>query len=411
MNPYDPYAYYRPGPQHQPHQPQQLPAHTAQFLFGLTNNLPPLTPQERAMAGMQAALDNGYFDGTQGNNDSSLAAGPCGGTGERPGRAVTAAQGNIGAIQVRLPVPSANGAGPTEVTLRINANIAPEDFLAQVRANMRLPGDATIGYKTNDTDKKNELPRRLETEAEVQEAIASEKNEKAAKDPKPTECAYREELMTVKSKLRCEKQGHKWCFVRQTPEGIGEHVAVDLEGITLWAREMKNDPEAVPADCSRPPNGLKFDALVTQKRERQQRSSRAGPNIDLNPTVNIHLADTALGEMLVPRRAENGERTVLGKRNRDNSLSDEAPVIVPIKDLLTHLDSTMPALNFVQYTAALQSEGIEYCHQISRYEKKDLIDVGIARGAVADLMEGAVRMVRSKKRRDDAEEGDKENHA
>jgi hypothetical protein len=43
-------------------QQPRLPAHTAQFLLGMTNEMPPLSGREMAVAGMHRALDGGGFE-------------------------------------------------------------------------------------------------------------------------------------------------------------------------------------------------------------------------------------------------------------------------------------------------------------------------------------------------------------
>lgn len=68
-----PYAYYRYPPHYfppppvmqQPMEQARLPAHTAQFLLGMTDRLPPLTGREMAVAGMCSVLDNGAFAGSE----------------------------------------------------------------------------------------------------------------------------------------------------------------------------------------------------------------------------------------------------------------------------------------------------------------------------------------------------------
>lgn len=49
----------------QPMEQVRLPAHTAQFLLGMTDRLPPLTGREMAVAGMRSVLDNGAFAGSE----------------------------------------------------------------------------------------------------------------------------------------------------------------------------------------------------------------------------------------------------------------------------------------------------------------------------------------------------------
>lgn len=59
--------------------------------------------------------------------------------------------------------------------------------------------------------------------------------------PKTTETAIcNEELKNVKAKLACAQHGGPthWCYVRHDQGHEGEHVALGLEEVGLWARKI-----------------------------------------------------------------------------------------------------------------------------------------------------------------------------
>jgi hypothetical protein len=75
-------------------------------------------------------------------------------------------------------------------------------------------------------------------------------------------------------------------------------------------------------------------------------------------------------------------------------------------DLLVDLDVKMPAVGFLGHKGALEKAQILYCHQLLHFSEQELIELGIGRGPVKDLVRGAKKILRVKKQqRDD----DKEN--
>ncbi|KAJ6522098.1 hypothetical protein DFH09DRAFT_1097353 [Mycena vulgaris] len=381
-------------------QQPRLPAHTAQFLLGMTNVMPPLSGREIAVARMHRALDGGGFE------QCESAGNPAG----RKERTTT--------FQVLVPIPGPNGAATTDATLTVNRrDLNVGDLLARVRANMEVHEDVPLGWRL--TNEAKNATRRLQTVEDAQLAVETllqkldsphrrnevmleiadcrEKAKAASKPaPQPTELAYREELTIVKDKLRCQSANHSYCYIPTTGPRVGQHVALSMQDVTLWAREMKNGN--VPRDCSAPPNCLKTDEIIAKREERKQRTSRpgGGTQVDVNPHIHINLADTPLGQVYRPQR-DDTEQATLGKRAREGSPSDDDPVIVPVDDLLADLNRKMPASGF-----------FEYCHQILGFSEQDLAELGVGRGAVKDLIRGARQILRMKRPRGSGE-SDKEN--
>ncbi|KAF8199325.1 hypothetical protein K438DRAFT_2114035 [Mycena galopus ATCC 62051] len=411
--PYYPYPPPPPPLMQQPMQHARLPAHTAQFLLSMTDRLPSLTGREIAVAGMRNVLDNGALAGFEAGEAANNPTG-------RKERSST--------FQVLVPTPGANGATTTDVTLTVNRhNLDAGDFLARIRANMEVRDDVPLGWRISN-EAKNAI-RQLQTVEDAQLAVNTilqkidnpnrrnevmlkiadtrEKEKAAPAKPvtKATETAYREELTIVKDKLRCQSLNHTYCYIPTTGPRTGQHVGLTMQDITFWAREMKNGN--VPRDYSAAPNSLKTDEIMARHEERKQRSSRpgAGTHVDVNPHIHINLADTPLGQVYRPQR-EGGDHSALGKRAREESPTDDEPVIVPMDDLLADLDTKMPAVGFLRYKGALEKAQILYCHQLLLFAEQELIELGIGRGPVKDLVRGAKKILRVKKQQRD---GDKEN--
>ncbi|KAJ7936457.1 hypothetical protein B0H13DRAFT_1853523 [Mycena leptocephala] len=424
LPPYNYYPYvpnYPPPPP--PMQQPRLPAHTTQYLLGLTKELPPLSGREIAVAGMHAALDSGAFEGFEpGGYQNRLSNITANNSNGRKERTTT--------FQVLVPIPGPNGAATTDATLTINRrDLNAGDLLARIRANMQVRDDVPLGWRLSNEAKS--AIRRLQTVDDAQLAVDTllqkldnphrrnevmlkiadcrEKEKPASTKPaaKATELAYREELTIVKDKLRCRSANHTYCYVPTTSPRVGQHVALTIQDITFWAREMKNGN--VPRDCSAAPNSIKTDEIMAKHEERKQRTSRpgAGTHVDVNPHIHINLADNPLGQVYRPQR-DGGDHTALGKRPREESPTDDEPAIVAIDELLVDLDRKMPAVGFLGHKGALEKAEILYCHQLLDFAEHKLIDLGIGRGPVKDLIRGAKKILRVKKQhqRDD----DKENN-
>ncbi|KAJ6525559.1 hypothetical protein DFH09DRAFT_1095610 [Mycena vulgaris] len=372
-------------------QQPRLPAHTAQFLLGMTNVMPPLSGRE--IAALSSANQPAIL------LDAKSA--------QQPSRS------SFQSLDPMVLLPPG-----TDATLTVNRrDLNVGDLLARVRANMEVHEDVPLGWRL--TNEAENATRRLQTVEDAQLAVETllqkldsphrrnevmleiadcrEKAKAASKPaPQPTELAYREELTIVKDKLRCQSANHSYCYIPTTGPRVGQHVALSMQDVTLWAREMKNGN--VPRDCSAPPNCLKTDEIIAKREERKQRTSRpgVGTQVDVNPHIHINLADTPLGQVYRPQR-DDTEQATLGKRAREGSPSDDDPVIVPVDDLLADLNRKMPASGF-----------FEYCHQILGFSEQDLAELGVGRGAVKDLIRGARQILRMKRPRGSGE-SDKEN--
>ena len=141
-----------------------------------------------------------------------------------------------------------------------------------------------------------------------------------------------------------------------------------------------------------PPNALQLDNIVNKRENRKQPTSRPGTHVN----VNISLADTPLGQVYRSEQP-SGNAGVLGKRVREESPVDDDPIVVPIDELLAELNVKMPAAGFGAYKGALEKEQIQYCHQVLDLTQNELIELGIGRGTVKDLIRGAKKMLRVKK--------------
>ena len=184
-------------------------------------------------------------------------------------------------LDISIPMPN-NDDSTYEVppkTFRVNINAIDNfaDFVDRLRA--QIPGTTTqshIGWRSCDDTKK--MRRRLapedvkglidiftplltstrrqkpvfmeafdcvcllfrSTASCLLKFLQTKVPEKQAPAEKVTETAITKELDIVKAKLGCmEHRGNnRWCFVRRDEEHAGQHIALGLEKITLWARKM-----------------------------------------------------------------------------------------------------------------------------------------------------------------------------
>ncbi|KAG6908316.1 hypothetical protein DXG01_005292 [Tephrocybe rancida] len=421
----NPYYYQRPAPR----QPQVDDRYAmGAYLLGM-GPLPPPRPEEIAVARFNAALNNGGFDPTVHHNDQPAAV------ENRVTPPPTVAQ----ILEVRLPVPREDGGQPTIVPIRIKTDIEPRDFLARVIANLDLdPGSAQLGWKSCD-DTKTSHPRRLKTDEDVQCAfdemvklLTSTRRKRPVfmevvnltkpavpvpSAPKPSETAASEEMKIVKEKLRCAQHpgANRWCFVKNDRDGnAGRHVPLGIAELSLWAREMRDG--RCDRECKLAPEILRLDDLVNAERERSEPrgSRRYGPAQPAMPAIHVHLTDSPIGEVLVPRERNQAKH----KRKRqdtppdNDSDTDDVPVIA-ISELLESLHSVRPALNYPQYERALLKAGIAYTNAVLEFDKSFFASekIGMPLGAIGDFLRAArSAMKKGKQDRKKARE-DKENDA
>ncbi|KAF7317377.1 hypothetical protein HMN09_00474000 [Mycena chlorophos] len=427
----------------QPQNPAPERYATAQYLLGMTNAMPPVTQPTYAAAQMRHMLDNGYFDGTRSPQDTRGAGQTSDAAFGSPGpntHAARAPRGNSGrthrskTFEVTIPTVNPHGGKPLNVTLNLDRGMEPGDFLARVQANMGTGPDIALGWKSS-KDGPSDPANRLLTASEAKKAIdhvcelidnprrtlrvglrivdtrpAPEKATKSAKEPKETELAFRDELAIVKTALFCAECSTGLCFRRKGPNGnkIGPHGTCTLQNATLWARLMKNNPEAVPRDCSIPPNTITFDTIADPK-ERRQRTTRPGTNVEVKqPDIHIHLADGPLGPAYTnhvrtgaPRSARKHARDEGEGEDEDEQVPADGygEEIVPILTLINELDAKMPSSKFQRYAEVLAREEVVYCHQLVELSEKELREIGVKRGAVKDLLIGARNALHSSKKR------------
>ncbi|KAJ3858654.1 hypothetical protein EV359DRAFT_68834, partial [Lentinula novae-zelandiae] len=310
------------------------PPNMTQYLLGI-GPLPPPTPQQQAVAQMNQVLDSGAFDGTQSHPAQQRHSNIQQLGGDDPGSMI-----KVDIPQKQLAGSSKSGPKSKRVyvTVRINAaTIEPQDFLAQVHANMELESeeDIELGWRVSDAPV-NKGFRRLKTDADVHGAFNEILNqnkssqritplsmvienitpnvekEVSEKPLKTTDTSYGDELTKLKEKLRCmQHSGHnRWCFVRHDEDHAGQHVNLGIEEITLWARKW------------------------ARSIKRNQ-----GPSGQL---IHIHLdsslRDTAKSSSNTPTKH---------KRNEDES--DDDDIVVGIRDVLDDLHAKKPDLEYHQY--------------------------------------------------------------
>ncbi|KAF7302342.1 hypothetical protein HMN09_00867800 [Mycena chlorophos] len=436
----------------QPQNPAPERYATAQYLLGMTNAMPPVTQPTYAAAQMRHMLDSGYFDGTRSPQDTRERVRPAtqhlavlAQTPMQPGLpAATQGALTVQRLSVTIPTVNPHGGKPLNVTLNLDRGMEPGDFLARVQANMGTGPDIALGWKSS-KDGPSDPANRLLTASEAKKAIdhvcelidnprrtlrvglriidprpAPEKATKSAKEPKETEVAIREELALVKTALHCEECTTGLCFRKKAPNGdkSGPHNTSHAPkgnalGSALGAL-LKTIP-TLPRDCSIPPNTITFDTIVNPK-ERRQRTSRPGASVEVKqPDIHIHLADGPLGPAFTnhvrtgaPRSARKHARDEGEGEDEDEQVPADGygEEIVPISTLINELDAKMPASNFSRYAEVLERDEIHYCHQLVGFSEAELREIGVSRGSVKDLLNGARKALHAAKKRRVA---DKEN--
>ncbi|KAG6906679.1 hypothetical protein DXG01_012659 [Tephrocybe rancida] len=394
-----PYQYYYPAEGYDAQAPanRQPPVdnHLAMsaFLLGM-GPPPPPRPEEIAVARLNAAMNSGAFDPAA-QQPHAQASGMR--NRDTPPPPSVPAQ----TLEVRIPVPREGGGQPTIVPIKISSSIEPRDFFSRIIVNSDLDvATACLGWKSCD-DTKTSNPRRLKTDDDVHfafnELLGLMGNTRQRRPvymdiinlttpptpapvaPKLTETAVSEEMKIVKEKLR-----------HHTPLGIAE--------LLLWAREMRDG--RCDRECKLAPEILRLDDLVDAERERLDRGARRyGSRQPAMPEIHVHLADSLVGEILVPEQCN----PVTPKRKRHDDPSDEddeddSPIIA-ISDLLQSLHTKRPALEYPQYEGALLKAGIAYANAVLEFDKAFFTseEVGMPKGAVGDFFRAAKSAVKKSK--------------
>ncbi|KAF8055894.1 hypothetical protein FPV67DRAFT_1567097 [Lyophyllum atratum] len=423
----NPYMQYYQVPNHPPPALPRLPAYnrasTAAYLLG-AGPLPPPRPEDLAMAQLTAAMNNGAFEHPEFGRERPVS--PVHRVVEQPDHS----------LEVRIPLSDTKEAPATIIPIQIKVSILPGDFLARIIANMDLDREtAKLGWKSCD-DNKTAAPRRLQTDDDVRSAfremVALIENTRRRKPvfmeivnltrpvvppsapPKPSECAASESLKRLKEKLKCAEHAsaNRWCWIK--PGTTQAHVPLGISELSLWAREM-HDGRA-DRDCVLPPNILRLDDLANRDRERSERLARRNTGQQGAPSFHLHLADSPLGDILVPNQRDYAPRHGTKRSRKDEASSSESEGFsddenpIPITDILQSLHRKRPALNYPQYEAALTKAGIAYASAVPDFEKVFFErDVGMPKGAVGDFIRATKSAVMKGRKRSKRARQDKEN--
>ncbi|KAJ7018948.1 hypothetical protein C8F04DRAFT_1324746 [Mycena alexandri] len=415
---------------------------TTAYLLGL-GPMPGPTPQERAVAQMNAALDSGMFDQTQQPRGQNFGGGVI-------DPALLAQSGNnyaaVPNITVEFPVYGENNQKTPSLKTQIvfPIDIPATDFFSRVYAKMNVdPTTAVLGWKESQDRRgdpyqsltssddlanafgrlvkiQNNTRRKKEVIMEVVnlEQRSSETTTKKKAD-KPSETAVTlPELRKVKEKLTCALHPGKnrWCYVRGPKDKRpGEHVPLDLEVLLLWARHMHDGK--VDENCITPPNVLNLDELAERGRAREERTGqRRGQAL---PPIHVHVGGNGPLRDVDPNVvAPSHKRHRVEESSDSESDSDDEPLT--IADVLQKLHAKFPDLKYPQYSDALKAKGIIYAHSALDFDVAYFkAEIGMADGAVGGFIKCAKKMVRAAKKqkkgnkraRQDAEgsDGGKEN--
>ena len=182
----------------------------------------------------------------------------------------------------------------------------------------------------------------------------------------------------------------------------GEHVPLELEHITLWAKfvvrflplfdstqHCQHDGQA-DKDFITPPNCLNFDRLVS--RTRPSRTARRS-----QPEIHVHLDREALTG--TPAVSE----PVGVKQCHDellyNSDSDSGDEPITIDNALAALHGKLPEHNFPQYTSSLKAHGIRYAENVADFPRTFFIEtIKMEEGAVGTFLKRIGKLIHKQKR-------------
>ncbi|KAF8231156.1 hypothetical protein L208DRAFT_1378238 [Tricholoma matsutake] len=218
------------------------------------------------------------------------------------------------------------------------ADIPHDDFFSQISAIMNLdPMVAELGWKSCSALLSNTSCCKF-TWMEIihlnPAPVETSKGEKTDGNH-IIDFAYANELHLVKEKLCCTKHGglNHWCYIH--PNTPGEHVALGLQEITLWARKI-HDNEA-DRDCVIPPE--------------------------------THCLDS-LNHKIRPSHAHHAKYNTL-----------QAPTLPPI-----------------HYELTLAVKGIVYAKGASYFEKDYYVSLGMVEGRAGPFLHGVKKAIVHKKR-------------
>ncbi|KAJ6507806.1 hypothetical protein C8R47DRAFT_966359 [Mycena vitilis] len=399
---------------------------TAAYLLGMGPR-PPVDNRHLAVALMQNSLDSGMFDQTQHFRP--------------PFEESQSREDDDDDDEIAQTQPGYNKQMKTQLVLP--ANIPPDDFFSRIHARMNVdPATAVLGWKESQ-ERRRDPHHRLSSADDLSTAftkmVALQNSTRRQKpvimevvnlevqpDGKTTKQAEKQsetaisipELEKVKAKLTCALHPGKnrWCYVMPpTSNHPGKHIPLGLEHVGLWARKV-HDGEASD-DCIDPPNVLNFDEMAERGRTREERNARGRGQAAL-PPIHVHVGGDSSGQHAL--REIDANVPTSHKRTREESSDDESDDdedALTIVDVLRELNKKYPALNFLQYSAALEHKGIVYANSALEFDRTYFKDsVGMADGAIGAFIKKVGKMVKAAKKRNgkkrarvDAPESEKEN--
>ncbi|KAF7969533.1 hypothetical protein HWV62_26977 [Athelia sp. TMB] len=184
-------------------------------------------------------------------------------------------------------------------------------------------------------------------------------------------------LAILKERTFCSTH-KKWCWLNPF---TGEHVTIDIYGLTLWARKILTGD----ATIARPPNTLNFDHV--RKRARHSSSNNAPPPIH----VNIHNHGMPLtdfgGQQMVntcSSFAPTSDRSVISATLEDfPSVLEDLPSssrsmrgnVVTLQTVLEDLNDALPHANLLTFIEPLTAAGITLAEDLAGVGDNLLTDV------------------------------------
>lgn len=206
----------------------------------------------------------------------------------------------------------------------------------------------------------------------------------------------KEALVCVDPDCNIRQDKMHWCFVNQHRA----HVRVPLRFLSLWAKFMALDSEAVTPE--RPPNSREFEFLHT--RQRAPRGQKSATAATAGTTVNIHNDFGALRDILRPSKRVNTGPDAVDLTAEDDDIKD-SPVrgsagtragagADSIAGLLAALDRAQSGQNFAQFGPDLEANGIQHPVHLLTVEPSMFVELlGIPADAVRAMIEHAKQVL------------------
>ncbi|KAI0691762.1 hypothetical protein BC835DRAFT_1307429 [Cytidiella melzeri] len=388
---------------------------SAAYAFGTATPLPP-TPNQLAFCSMYQHLgDNSprFSFSSQRTSEPLLTPSPTARANVNSGIGCQAtSQGlqgtskvNRSCLRILVSLNTTNAGLPNQQRLlKLPLDIEPQDVLDRIQAHMDVSLSTKLAYRIS-VDRGP--AKELQTEPATKSTRLQKKINAAAKENKPQDDPLDERFELLKTRLHWAQhsrgQNPRWCMV----EGDGEHVALTIHDLTLWARQSFTNGESLDQV------GKNTPSKGSSPRQRNSSYDASVPTTPAAPALRLahrqfRPSGSSCKELLLAQQqtiqlpvtpATPPFLKAMESDESDDNYEPQADTLT-IAVLLTALDHKYPALDFPQYAQPLTDRGICYVRSAATFDERYLREkVGMADGAVRLFLEHAARMMRKRKAR------------